>query len=165
MSDIEDKVIEISEVEFKGFSPNSENGFTSDKYKWTQQHKEITIFIQIEEHIKSKHIKVNFTPDTLLIVVDGKVILEGELLYPIKCENSTWYLNDDGKHKELVVELEKFTFDKWYSCVIKGEPIIDTSKVTPAQGSINDLDQETQQMAYKMMIEAQEKENIRKKSD
>ena len=160
MTDIEDnKVIEISdEEEFKGFSPNSENGFTTDKYRWGQQHKEITIYIPIEPHIKSRHINVKFTPDTLLIVIDNKIILDGELLNAIKCDESTWYLNNDGKKYELVVELSKVKFDCWWACIVKGETVIDTSKVTPAQGSINDLDQETRALAHKMMFEQEQKE-------
>jgi hypothetical protein len=170
MPEIEElDVIEISDItpkeeekkeeeEFKGLPPNSENGFTTDKYHWTQQHKEIVVYIPIEAHIKSKHINVKFTPDSLSIIVDNKLILKGDFVEKIKCEGSTWYLNNDGKKRELVVELEKLVFDHWWASVVKGEPKIDTSKVTPAQGSLDDLDQESKALAFKMMYEQQVKD-------
>ena len=147
-----------TEPEKKGLEP-VENGFEFENYKWTQNAKDVSLHIPISKNIKSKDINIDFNPTKLYVSIGNETpLFNGELFGIIKTENCTWFINDDGKKRELVVELDKKKFDEWWGCVLKGDPEIDQSKIRPPNASISDLDQETRATINKMMYDQEQKE-------
>jgi hypothetical protein len=145
--------------ENKGLTPNNDNGYDFETYKWTQNAKDLSLYIPIPENIKGKDIIIDFNPTKILVGIKGsQPIFDGELFSIIKTDNCTWLINSDDGKRELVVELDKKKFDEWWPCVMKGDQEIDLSKVRPPNANISDLDQETRATINKMMFEQQEKE-------
>jgi len=144
-----------SDEEDKGLQPIN-NGLVLENYKWTQNHKDISIFIKLPKNIRGKDVDVKFNHDRLYVNIRGqdKPIINGQLFSLVKSENCTWLI-DDG---ELIIELDKKKFDEWWKCVIIGEPIIDLAKIITEQGSVSDLDQETRMTIDKMLYEQKIKE-------
>jgi hypothetical protein len=152
------KTEEKSEETSKGLAPNNDNGYDFENYKWTQNAKDLSLYIPISENIKGKDIIVELNPTKILVGIRGsEPFFNGELFSVIKTDNCTWLINSDDK-RELVVELDKKKFDEWWPCVMKGDPEIDLSLVRPPNANMSDLDQETRATINKMMFEQQEKE-------
>lgn len=137
-----------------------ENGFEMGKYKWTQTAKDISVVITLDSDVKVKDISVKYTANTLCIKIKNETFVEGNLLNDVKVDSSTWYIVEvKGKGiRDLVVDLDKQKYEEWWSCVVKGHTQIDTTKVVPENGSIDDLDQETRMTIDKMLYEQRIKE-------
>ena len=54
--------------------------------------------------------------------------------------------------------VEKKKFDEWWTCLLKGQPELDASKIAPPQGNISDLDDVTRATIDKMMYDQEIKE-------
>ena len=65
-----------------------------------------------------------------------------------------WYQDDN---KEVSIRLEKADGSSWWDSVIKGAPKIDTTKITPENSKLSDLDGETRAMVEKMMYDNAQK--------
>ncbi|KAL5963871.1 Nuclear migration protein nudC [Taenia solium] len=145
--------------------PNDGNGADLDRYRWTQtlQDLEVRIPIRMGKRIKGRDVIVEFKRKHLKVGLRGQEpILQGELYNEIKAEESSWTL-DDGL--EIVLSLEKVDKMFWWSCVVKGEPEINTRRVQPENSKLGDLDGETRGMVEKMMYDQRQKQLGKPTSD
>lgn len=150
--------MEEEKKENKGLTP-IDNGYVYDKFRWTQKAKEVSICIPLLKTIKPKDLKIIFKPEHLYVKIkDDEPIFDGKLFSKIKCEDSTWLIEDSDDNNELVIELEKKKFDEWWSCVLIGEEELDMSLIRPPNAYIGDLDQETRYTIDKMLYEQEIKE-------
>ena len=56
----------MSEEEDKGVPPIN-NGNEFETYKWTQNHKDVSIFIYLKDKLKPRDIQVNFYPTSISV--------------------------------------------------------------------------------------------------
>lgn len=139
------------DTENKGIEPIN-NGNEFNTYKWTQNHKDVSIVIYLEKGLKPRDIQVNFFPNSISVFnkKNNSLLLSGDLYSIIKAENSLWYFDEDNN---LVLELDKKKFDEWWKFALKGEPEINLQKIVTPNGSLEDLDQETRMTIDKMLFE------------
>ena len=140
--------------------PPVNNGNVFDNYYWTQNHKDVSIHIPLQKHIRCKDIEIRFNPKNLYVKINDhdSPIIDGDLFSLVKSENCTWFIENSCDVYQLIVELDKKKFDEWWKYAIKGEPEIDLSKIVTGQGSIDDLDQETRMTIDKMLHDQKIKE-------
>jgi hypothetical protein len=136
-------------------TPINNGAIIAGKYYWTQNFNDITIFIPVDDSIKSKDIKVVFKPNSINVILVNNTInslLSGDLFNTVKTETSTWYVerNTVTKKCEIVIELDKYTKKEWWKFCLKGEDEIDTEKVVEDNVLIADLDSQTRMDMDKM---------------
>ena len=135
-----------------------DNGGKTENYIWQQTAYDITVlFSHHQEKTNKKDIQLTLTPEKLCFKIKNEIIYEGTFTFAIKCESSTWYI-DDGF---IVVELDKFKKHEWWKSAFQGDEEIDTSKVVPATETFSDLDSSTRSTIDKMMYEQKIKEQMK----
>ena len=131
--------------------PSSGAGYDFGRYNFSQTLAAIDVFVPLPEVMKSRDISVSMTPQSLSIGIKGREpVLAGKLHDKVKLDDSTWTLVDG---KTIHVYLEKLDSMKWWSCVVQGEPEIDTKKVVPENSKLSDLDGDLRQTVEKMMYD------------
>lgn len=119
---------------------------------------------QLDVVLRKQHIKVG--------VKGQEPVIEGDMPYEIKVDDSTWTLgqfpplspsvfsrmfltppltNPADDSREVTVSLEKLNQQVWWPHVVTTAPKIDTTKITPENSKLSDLDGETRAMVEKMM--------------
>jgi hypothetical protein len=138
-----------------GLIPNSGNGSQTDTYTWTQVLSELESHIKVPNGVKAKDLDIQIKTSKLKLGLKGKkAIVEGEWYKPIKPDDSYWTFEDGT----VVLHLVKQNQMEWWSCLLKGEPEINTRKIVPENSRLEDLDPETRQTVEKMMIEQRQKQ-------
>ena len=59
-------------------------------------------------------------------------VLDGELPFPIKADDSVWNLSDSKDGRSLEISLAKADAMRWWPAVVKGQPEINLQKVREA---------------------------------
>ena len=132
-----------------------DNGGRTDKYVWQQTAYDITLLFPLHNNeYRKKDIILDWSTQRLKLTIKGEIVYEGEFTETIKCESSTWYIEDNN----ILIELDKFKKHSWWKSAFLGDDEIDTSKVTPASESFSDLDSSTKSTIDKMLFEQDMKE-------
>ncbi|KAF2161750.1 hypothetical protein M409DRAFT_27807 [Zasmidium cellare ATCC 36951] len=128
-------------------------------YKWTQTIGDVDLSATIPANIKGKDLDVKIAKTSLKAGIKGQEpIIDGPLPHPIHVDESTWTLETTSSGKELSIHLDKTNKMEWWAHVVTTAPKIDTSKITPENSKLSDLDGETRSMVEKMMYDQRQKE-------
>lgn len=140
-----------------GAKPSPGNGGSGEGYTWTQTLSEVAVSFTIPKGTPGKAIHCVTTETTISVGLKDKDerILEGELWAPVREQDCVWQV--DKEAGLLLLELEKKNRQSWWECVVKGEPVIDLSKVDPGNSKLSDLDGETRGVVEKMMYDQYQK--------
>ncbi|KMZ79295.1 nuclear movement protein [Plasmodium vivax India VII] len=134
--------------------PPKGNGGQTEKYTWTQTINSLDMYINLEQKVKTKDIKLQITYKKLYVNVKNEVIIDGEFYKHIKPEDSIWTLEDN---RVIHVCIEKLNGMEWWSTVIKGDSEIDVKKIVPENSRMEDLDAETRSVVEKMLYDQRQK--------
>ena len=110
---------------------------------------------KISADTNKKSIQCDITEGRISVKVDSTVHLEGDLYDKVHADECFWQI--DRADSSLIVYLDKVNRMSWWSCVVKGEKEIDTSKINPPNSNLSDLDGETRGMVEKMMYDQRQK--------
>ena len=145
----------------EGIKPENENGNIFDKYRWTQNKNDVSIYVPIPSDVNRKSISVRIFSNQLIIKVEDEIVVEGIFFERIKVENSIWSI----VNHEIVVEIDKVLINKtdgeWWLYCFEGEPKIDPKEIRPDTVHISDMDEETRMSVAKMMYEQELKDKCR----
>eukprot|EP00397_Hematodinium_sp_SG-2012_P044771 GEMP01050076.1.p1 GENE.GEMP01050076.1~~GEMP01050076.1.p1 ORF type:complete len:339 (+),score=92.75 GEMP01050076.1:110-1126(+) len=131
------------------------NGGSTDKYTWTQTLSTLELMVHVRPGIRAKEVILDIGVDKLKVQIKGEEpIILGKLHSKVKPDDSMWTLIDN---KIIQVSLEKLDQMKWWSCVMEGDPEINTRKIVPENSKLGDLDGETRQTVEKMMFDQRAK--------
>ena len=135
---------------------NAGNGADFPTYSWTQSLNEAIISIPVPAGTKGKMCDVQITRSHLRVGIKGAetTILNGDLPFPVKTDESFWNLVDG---KLLEITLAKVDSMQWWKAVVVGEPEIDASSVEPESSKLSDLDGEMRATVEKMMFDQRQK--------
>ncbi|OCL11773.1 putative nuclear movement protein nudC [Glonium stellatum] len=135
-------------------------------YKWTQTIADLDVTVPVPANIKSRDLDIKLTKAKLKVAIKGQSsIIDGDLPHPIHVDESTWTLETVPSGKEVSIHLDKVNKMEWWAHVITSAPKIDTSKISPENSKLSDLDGETRSMVEKMMYDQRQKELGKPTSD
>lgn len=158
-----DKEAKEEEEEDTKEPPPLGNGGKTDKYTWTQTLGTLEVYVHVKPGVKARDIKCDIGTEKLQLGVKGEaLILNGKMHSKVKPDDCTWTLVDN---KVVQLTLEKHDDMKWWSCVMEGDPGIDTKKIVPENSKLSDLDGETRMTVEKMMYDQRQKQLGKPTSD
>ncbi|KAI9725944.1 MAG: hypothetical protein M1828_002272 [Chrysothrix sp. TS-e1954] len=135
-------------------------------YKWTQSIKDLDITVPIPGNLKGRDLDVVLAKTKLKVAIKGQTpLIDGDLAKAIHTDESTWTLESVSSGKEVSIHLDKINQMEWWPHVVTNAPKIDTSKITPENSKLSDLDGETRSMVEKMMFDQRQKEMGKPTSD
>ncbi|KAI9600584.1 hypothetical protein H4Q26_000371 [Puccinia striiformis f. sp. tritici PST-130] len=128
-------------------------------FTWKQTLQDLTLNIPVPPGTKARDLVVEIKKTKLKVGLKGKEpILDGTLCKEIKQEESTWTLDQSD------VMVGKCQMS-WWENVLTHHPKIDTTKITPENSKLSELDGETRAMVEKMMFDNQQKQMGKPTSD
>lgn len=149
----EDDTPAINKERAKHPDPINNGGITS-LYTWTQTLKDFSLIIPLEDDVKSKQIKIDFTKFEFNLKIKGKEYLMGKK-FPkeIKTAEFVWTIevNEYTEEKTLNITCEKMNQMEWWESMFEGDQKINLDKINAEQSNLSDLDGETRQTVEKMM--------------
>ncbi|PHJ17239.1 nuclear movement domain-containing [Cystoisospora suis] len=136
--------------------PPEGNGGKTDKYTWTQTLGTVDVYVHVPPGTKASQCDVKIAAQTLRVGLKGQntPAMDGKLHMRVKADDCMWTLEDN---RVIHVNLEKVDQMRWWSCVIQGDPEIDTKKIVPENSKLSDLDAETRSTVEKMMYDQRQK--------
>eukprot|EP01126_Amoeba_proteus_P060905 TRINITY_DN8116_c0_g1_i4.p1 TRINITY_DN8116_c0_g1~~TRINITY_DN8116_c0_g1_i4.p1 ORF type:complete len:193 (+),score=53.38 TRINITY_DN8116_c0_g1_i4:69-581(+) len=125
-------------------------------YTWKQTLSEVTVTITLARQARGRDLDVQVKSESILVKFKNSPtpIVKGQLHKPVNASETLWSIVDGNK---LVIELTKVAKNGWWSCVCKGDPEIDTTKIQPENSNLSDLDGETRSLVEKMMFDQNQK--------
>jgi hypothetical protein len=141
--------------------PNAGHGSSTDVYSWTQHDiKEININIPVAKNLKGRDFIVKYDAKELLIQIKGQSdpLVKGQFCAQIKPDSLIWTIDEVGNGKAMIISFEKYDTYKWWECLIKGEQVIDTTKINPEPSKLSDIeDNDMRSQVEKMMFDTRQK--------
>jgi len=135
-------------------------------YKWTQTLTEADVTVPIAANYKARDLIVELKKMKLKVQIKGQdPIIDGDFPHPIQVDESTWTLETTPTGKEISVHLAKAPGSHWWAHIITSAPKIDTTKITPENSKLSELDGETRGMVEKMMYDQEMKRQGKPTSD
>ncbi|KAI9762807.1 MAG: hypothetical protein M4579_000160 [Chaenotheca gracillima] len=136
-------------------------------YKWSQTIGDLDITVPIPNNMRGRDLVVEIGKTKLKAGIKGKEpVIDGQLPHAIRQDECTWTLETlSSSDKELAIHLDKMNKMEWWPHVITSAPKIDTSKITPENSKLSDLDGDTRGMVEKMMFDQRQKEMGKPSSD
>ncbi|CAF4319926.1 unnamed protein product [Rotaria socialis] len=153
----------LEAIEQKKFQsrPETYNGAERELYCWTQTISDIDVRVKIPKQIKKgKEIKVNLTKQHIKVDLiesnEIKTIIDSDLPWPIRAEESTWSLVP-GEYIHVInkISMEK-TLERWWENFLIDEKKISLKHIKPEK-SMEDLGQEEQMKIHQMMYDQRQK--------
>ena len=137
------------------------NGSICAGYRWTQELTELTVAVELPPGTAKRDCVCKITSDTLEVGLRGQPpVVDGTLFAKARVDDCMWQLQDSHR---LIVTIQKLIIGtegrKWWPCLLKGEPEINTQKVEPENSKLSDLDGDTRQTVEKMMYDQRQKAN------
>jgi len=130
------------------------NGGITSLYSWTQTLKDFSLIIPIDEEVKSKQIKLDYTKFDFNLKIKGKDYSTGKK-FPkeIRTPEFVWTIevNEMTDEKTLNITCEKMNQMEWWESMFEGDQKINLDKINAEQSNLSDLDGETRQTVEKMM--------------
>ena len=140
-------------------------------YKWTQTIGDLDITVPVPGNLKGRDFDVMISKTKLKVGVKGQTPI---IDVRPKFHPNSQTLNSTTSHtamnpatiaptssptsKTIDLHLDKSNKMEWWPHVITSAPKIDTSKITPENSKLSDLDGETRGMVEKMMYDQRQKE-------
>lgn len=132
-------------------------------YKWTQTIQEVDISVPVPPGTRARDLVVEIKSTSIKVGLKGQEpIMEGTFPKRVTTDECTWSLEDQ---KSVSIQLEKVNKMEWWEHVLTHHPKIDTTKITPENSNLSDLDGETRAMVEKMMYDQRQKEMGKPTSD
>lgn len=95
---------------------------TTDRYQWKQTLEEVTVSIALPAGTRGKDVVCKIENKHLLVKVNSKTLIDGELCQPVKASECTWSIED---RKLLVVVLQKLKRHDAWTGLLVGQDAID----------------------------------------
>ncbi|KAH6681040.1 nuclear movement protein nudC [Plectosphaerella plurivora] len=136
-------------------------------YVWKQTDiKWVSVEFTVPANLKSRDLAISFTKSSLKAGIRGQApIIEGDFPHPIRVDDSTWTMVQDGDTKTVDIQLKKTNEMEWWPHIVTSAPKIDVAMIEPEETSLNDLEQgETRSMVEKMMYENMQSPEQKQKS-
>ena len=136
--------------------PNEGNGGEAEHYTWQQTLQDVDVRVRIPVGTTSKQVICEFKKTKWVFGLKGQApMIDGELYGEVQTDDCVWTMEDKTT---VLVSFTKRSDMEWWDCVVKGDPKIDTKKVTPENSQLSDLDGETRSTVEKMMFDQHQKQ-------
>ena len=142
-------------------TPNSGNGSKTERYVWTQTLEEVQANVFIPSTVSKKDLDIRLELDHCFIAMKNKseIFVDAKWCDKIHPDESYWAIEElENGGKAIQLTLSKYSDKNWWDCLTKGEPVIDTQKVSPEPSKLSDLDGEMKSTVEKMMIDMRRKQ-------
>ena len=129
----------------------------AEHHSWTQTLQDLDVRVRIPTGTPAKMIACDIKKKHLTFGLKGQPpMIDGELFGELATGDCFWTLEDKST---VLLNLSKRNDMEWWSYVVKGDPVIDTKKVTPENSKLSDLDGDTRQRTVeKMMYDQRQKQ-------
>jgi hypothetical protein len=125
--------------------PTEGKGAEFDKYSWGQSDDELYVYVKVPGGTKSKAVKLDVGYQKLKLAVLGDVILDAPLYQPVRADDCTFGIEDQGEGRLVTVTLikrEKTNNNRSWPFICEGEPPIDVESLGLSYETFDSANQE-----------------------